>query len=298
MANAQVDYFSFASTIDLLKSNDIKGISIRDLEIIKENRVKLAKKLNISLAEIILKNNWYIYDGEYYYYKRLDSAFRIMNELIGVYLSKYMSVPTVEYTLALDFGKIVGLLSKNFRKLNKRYYLATCVNSKYLKKISNSLNEPKVDELRKSLDRLIMKDFYSCMTDRVRNTLVSMTRLKNVSLETSFDYEMSFIDERDSLYPRFEKDETHEFDRYFNPLFYNDDEDKSYGEINYDTLKGMMEYDEYLIYLFERIMDFDIAKAIKCIEEENGMVVADDLKNYYINFDKIRKDELSRNLRK
>lgn len=298
MANAQVDYFSFASTIDLLKSNDIKGISIRDLEIIKENRVKLAKKLNISLAEIILKNNWYIYDGEYYYYKRLDSAFRIMNELIGVYLSKYMSVPTVEYTLALDFGKIVGLLSKNFRKLNKRYYLATCVNSKYLKKISNSLNEPKVDELRKSLDRLIMKDFYSCMTDRVRNTLVSMTRLKNVSLETSFDYEMSFIDERDSLYPRFEKDETHEFDRYFNPLFYTDDEDKSYGEINYDTLKGMMEYDEYLIYLFERIMDFDIAKAIKCIEEENGMVVADDLKNYYINFDKIRKDELSRNLRK
>lgn len=298
MANAQVDYFSFASTIDLLKDNDIKGISIRDLEIIKENRVKLAKKLNISLAEIILKNNWYIYDGEYYYYKRLDSAFRIMNELIGVYLSKYMSVPTVEYTLALDFGKIVGLLSKNFRKLKKRYYLATCVNSKYLKKFSNSLNEPIVDELRKSLDRLIMKDFYSCMTDRVRNTLVSMTRLKNVSLETSFDYEMSFIDERDSLYPRFEKDETHEFDRYFNPLFYNDDEDKSYGEIDYDTLKGMMEYDEYLIYLFERIMDFDIAKAIKCIEEENGMVVAEDLKNYYINFDKIRKDELSRNLRK
>lgn len=298
MANAQVDYFSFASTIDLLKDNDIKGISIRDLEIIKENRVKLAKKLNISLAEIILKNNWYIYDGEYYYYKRLDSAFRIMNELIGVYLSKYMSVPTVEYTLALDFGKIVGLLSKNFRKLKKRYYLATCVNSKYLKKFSNSLNEPIVDELRKSLDRLIMKDFYSCMTDRVRNTLVSMTRLKNVSLETSFDYEMSFIDEIDSLYPRFEKNEAHEFDRYFNPLFYNDDEDKSYGEINYDTLKGMMEYDEYLIYLFERIMDFDIAKAIKCIEEENGMVVADDLKNYYINFDKIRKDELSRNLRK
>lgn len=298
MANAQVDYFSFASTIDLLKDNDIKGISIRDLEIIKENRVKLAKKLNISLAEIILKNNWYIYNEEYYYYKRLDSAFRIMNELIGVYLSKYMSVPTVEYTLALDFGKIVGLLSKNFRKIKKRYYLATCVNSKYLKKFSNSLNEPIVDELRKSLDRLIMKDFYSCMTDRVRNTLVSMTRLKNVSLETSFDYEMSFIDERDSLYPRFEKDETHEFDRYFNPLFYNDDEDKSYGEINYDTLKGMMEYDEYLIYLFERIMDFDITKAIKCIEEENGMVVADDLKNYYINFDKIRKDELSRNLRK
>lgn len=298
MANAQVDYFSFASTIDLLKDNDIKGISIRDLEIIKENRVKLAKKLNISLAEIILKNNWYIYNEEYYYYKRLDSAFRIMNELIGVYLSKYMSVPTVEYTLALDFGKIVGLLSKNFRKIKKRYYLATCVNSKYLKKFSNSLNEPIVDELRKSLDRLIMKDFYSCMTDRVRNTLVSMTRLKNVSLETSFDYEMSFIDERDSLYPRFEKDETHEFDRYFNPLFYNDDEDKSYGEINYDTLKGMMEYDEYLIYLFERIMDFDIAKAIKCIEEENGMVAAEDLKNYYINFDKIRKDELSRNLRK
>lgn len=298
MANAQVDYFSFASTIDLLKSNDIKGISIRDLEIIKENRVKIAKELNISLAEIILKNNWYIYDGEYYYYKRLDSAFRIMNELIGVYLSKYMGVSTIEYTLALDFGKIVGLLSKNFRKLKKRYYLATCVNSKYLKKFSKSLNEPIVDELRKSLDRLIMKDFYSCMTDRVRNTLVSMTRLKNVSLETSFDYEMSFIDERDSLYPRFEKDETHEFDRYFNPLFYTDDEDKSYGEINYDTLKGMMEYDEYLIYLFERIMDFDIVKAIKCIEEENGMVVAEDLKNYYINFDKIRKDELSRNLRK
>ncbi len=297
MANERVDYFSFASTIDLLKDNGIQGISIRDLEQIKTNRVKLDKKLNISLAEIILKNNWYIYNEEYYYYKRLDSAFRIMNELIGVYLSKYMMVPTVEYTLALDFGKIVGLLSKNFRKLKKRYYLATCVNYRYLKKFSDSLNEPVVDELRKSLDRLIMKDFYSCMTDRIRNTLVSMTRFKSVNLEPSFDYELSFVDEKDSIYPKMGKCERCEFDTYFNPLFYTDDEDKSYGEITYDTLKEMMVYDEYLVYLFERIMDFDIAKAIKCIEEENGIIVADDLKDYYIDFDKTRKSELSKNLR-
>lgn len=120
MTDFQVSHLFSASISEYLSGDSIKGISIRDLEKPHENLLALSKAINISLSDLILKNNWYVYNGEYYYFKKISIAMRVVNELLGEYLSKYMELPTVEYGLVLDFNKIVGLLSKNFRSRQKK----------------------------------------------------------------------------------------------------------------------------------------------------------------------------------
>lgn len=232
-----------------------------------------------------------MYNGEYYYFKKMSIAMRVVNELLGEYLSKYMELPTVEYELVLDFNKIVGLLSKNFRNRQKKYYASYEVKRRDLSLFSTAIESHKINELRKILDRLIMKDFYSCLTDRGNNTLISMNFLKKVSLEESFDYELSFVDERESTELNLGSEKP-KYDTYYNPLFVSKDPDSRYEGITYDTLREMLEYDEYLNEVFECIMDFDIKKALLDLEDAHNFKIADEMKEYYFDFDKLRKDEL------
>ena len=126
MESYQFNNFSTAGISEYLYGSYIKGINTRDLEATKENFMKLSKKLNIPFIDLLLKKNWYLYNGEYYYFKKMSIAMRILNELLGEYLSKYMNLPTVEYTLALDYDKVVGLLSKNFRR--RKTKRSICLN--------------------------------------------------------------------------------------------------------------------------------------------------------------------------
>lgn len=291
MTDFQVSHLFSASISEYLSGDSIKGISIRDLEKPHENLLALSKAINISLPDLILKNNWYVYNGEYYYFKKMSIAMRVVNELLGEYLSKYMELPTVEYELVLDFNKIVGLLSKNFRNRQKKYYASYEVKRRDLSLFSTAIESHKINELRKILDRLIMKDFYSCLTDRGNNTLISMNFLKKVSLEESFDYELSFVDERESTELNLGSEKP-KYDTYYNPLFVSKDPDSRYEGITYDTLREMLEYDEYLNEVFECIMDFDIKKALLDLEDAHNFKIADEMKEYYFDFDKLRKDEL------
>lgn len=282
--------------------DNAKGISIRDLTLPKENIIKLAKEINISIIEIILKNYWYIYDGEYYYLKKVYSAMRLVNELLGEYLSKYMGVPTIEYSLVLDLDKIVGLLSKNFREKGKKYVLANELPLKKLSIFKNTLEQKKIDDLRMLLDKILIKDFYSCLTDRNRNTLCLVPRLGSVSLAPSFDYEYSFINERDALNQMPNQEAKNEFDIYYSPIFVEKSDifcsSRDFYPITYDTIKGMMEYDEYLVSQFEKIMEFDILKALNEIQDTHGIKINQNLVDYYCNFDKTRKDQLENKIRK
>lgn len=291
MTDFQVSHLFSASISEYLSGDSIKGISIRDLEKPHENLLALSKAINISLPDLILKNNWYVYNGEYYYFKKMSIAMRVVNELLGEYLSKYMELPTVEYELVLDFNKIVGLLSKNFRNRQKKYYASYEVKRRDLSLFSTAIESHKITDLRKILDRLIMKDFYSCLADRGNNTLISMTFLKKISLEESFDYELSFVDERESTELNLGSEKP-KYDTYYNPLFVSKDPDSRYEEITYDILRGMLEYDEYLNEVFERIMVFDIKKALLDLEDAHNFKIADEMKEYYLDFDRLRKDEL------
>lgn len=287
----QISHFFDAGIGEYLSGDSIKGISIRDLENPKENLFALSKAINISLPDLILKNNWYMYNGDYYYFKKMSIGMRVVNELLGEYLSKYMELPTIEYELALDFNKIVGLLSKNFRSRQKKYYAAYEVKRRDLSLFSTAIESHKITDLRKTLDRLIMKDFYSCLADRGNNTLISMNFLKKISLEESFDYELSFVDERESAELNLNSEKP-KYDTYYNPLFVSKNPDSRYTEITYDTLRGMLEYDEYLNEVFERIMDFDIKRALLNLEDAHGFKIADEMKEYYFDFDRLRKNEL------
>ncbi len=298
MESYQFNNFSTAGISEYLYGSYIKGINTRDLEATKENFMKLSKKLNIPFIDLLLKKNWYLYNGEYYYFKKMSIAMRILNELLGEYLSKYMNLPTVEYILALDYDKVVGLLSKNFRRREKRYLKADEVNRKTLKPFSVALNKHEIDDFRKTLDRLIMKDFYSCLMDRGRNTLISVSKLKGVSLEESFDYELSFVDEREKLESNISLFSNAKYDTYYSPLFRSKKLNAFYEEITYDTLREMLEYDDYLNGVFEYIMNFNMKKALLDVEDAHNLKIDREMKDYYINFDRARKQELRSALNK
>lgn len=250
MTEAEINNIFFTRIMGYLRINNVNGISIRDLEKVKDNLSKL-KVLNISLNELVLKDNWYMYDGEYYYYKKLYSAMKVVNELLGEILSMYMCLPTIHYTLALDYDHIVGVLSKNFRVKGKKYISAIDVPTKRLSVFTESLESKRINELRRTLDRLLIRDFYASASDKLRNVLLSKSYFRGLNLEESFDYEFSFLDKR-----------------------------------------------EYLTLQFEKMMEFNIGKALKEIEETHGIIINDELKNYYKHYDSVRKQELRAALKK
>lgn len=291
MTSNQVNEVVFMSVNSYLSADNCKGISIRDLEEIKENMIKLSRNLNISVAELILKNNWFLYEGEYYYFKRLYTAMAIVNELIGEYLSIYMDIPTIHYEIALDYDKVVGVLSKNFRDKNKKYMLALEIQPKQLKVFRDALEKKKITDLRRQLDKMLVRDFYSCLSDRIRNTLVSKSLFGQINLEVDFDYELSFVDRRECIEFKNGFDEDHEFDTYYNPLFRSDNQDEFMG-ITYGLLKEMIKYDEFLASQFDHIMGFNIGKCLSDIEARYNIKIAEELKSYYSYFDDMRKKEL------
>lgn len=288
-----------ASSETFLTGDETKGISFRDLSPTSGNIEKLSKILNISEEELIIKNNWYFYEGEYYYYKKKLLAFRIMNELLGEYIAKYMSVPTIEYTLALDGSKIIGLLSKNFRVKGTKYLPAEKLTEKEKEFFRKVLKGNDINELRQLIDRIIVKDFYTCLTDRPGNVLVTKALFKRPGIAVSYDYELSFIDRKDALEPYNKSDKEEEFNTYLNPLFRSEPfSGINYIPIDYDYIKGMMEYDQYLIEQYEKMMGFDMGNALEEIQETKGLIIKDELIKFYKDYDALRKKELRDGIRK
>lgn len=297
MTNEELNIIIFTRIMNYISCNGTKGISIRDLEKANMSILKLSKTLNVPISELVLKDNWYIYNGEFYYYKKLYHAMRVINELLGEILSDYMGLPSVHYSLALDYNNIVGLLSKNFRIKGRKYAQASQIKPKYLQDFSEALESREITNLRKIIDKTLIRDFYSCLSDCLNNTLVSASLLKQYRLAESYDYEMSFIDSReDKEHILWGSDIEHEYDTYYNPLFIEGiiNGKKEYKKITYDTLKSMLEYDEFLRSQLEKIMDFNMSESLEAIENTHGILIDDELKNYYKRFDRTRKEELRR----
>ncbi len=114
--------------LSLLYRDNTRGIKCSSLESYKGTIYELSKILNVDVETLLYKNHWYLYQDEFYYLKKRACISYILNELLGEYISRYMSLPTVTYDLALDDDKIVGLLSKNFLRSDGNYKQASEIN--------------------------------------------------------------------------------------------------------------------------------------------------------------------------
>lgn len=254
--------------------SEITEISIWDFSDLKS-------EINIPSAELEKWYNWYLYKNAYYYLKKRDTISNILNELLGEYISRYMELPTISYDLVADKtnNKVVGLLSKNFRRKDKRYkpsYKLNIFDNIYFNGCLFSMISH--SKLHKTLCRLIVKDFYTCLKDRDINVICEK-KLFGLNLGVSYDYEISF-DKEDFDAP------------YYSPLFKNIFDYNYPIPITIDTICAMLEYNKYLGEQLDKMLEFDMVRALDNIRDAYKIFIPSEIEEYYLEFNKERKEHL------
>lgn len=168
---------------------------------------KLSRILKIDQGIINCWNNWVNIDGTWYYFKDFpcyyDPAQFFLNELIGEFLSDFLEISTIKYSIGCahleDGNKKYGLLSRSFREKGYRYVLPediffrNCINLNNLELIcSNCQRNTSYKTLVSQLLKMIAIDIYMNQTDRANNLLLKV-RHGRIELAPLFDYEESFV---------------------------------------------------------------------------------------------------------
>lgn len=272
--------------LSLLYREDTRGIPSSELERPGYSLDELAYILNIDRDILSRKDYWYKYKGELYYLKKRNIITYILNELLGEYMSRYMELPTIVYELALEDEKVVGLLSKNFRRCDKEYKMTYDLGTIDALRLNYALSIfSRNKELHEMLIRLIIKDYFVCMRDRNVNTLCEKSSF-HVSVAPLFDYEKSFS--RDYF-----------CDVYYNPLFTKNKRGMSTVQgIDMDILSMLMKYDKYFQDQFDKMMEFDMVRCLDNLRDYYKINIPEEVGSYYVEFNNNRKEELIESLKK
>lgn len=267
------------------------GIRLADLVNIEDSAANLSKAINIPISTLYDKPFWFTYNGQYYYYKEMSNAIRILNELLGQYFSEYMDLPSIQYELALGKNGIEGVLSKNFREPEKTYVEASSLPLYYYIYIDYLLHfiDGTNHELKKKLDALIVKDLFTCMIDRHANTLCTTDEGLDLAPQFDYEYSLSLTDLNGNMRTRI---------NYSNPLFikfpyYHG----SSRIIDPQYLKKMMRHDKQISLYCEKMADVDINAVLEKISAERKIVIPDKIVNHYETFYNDRKDSLMKILK-
>lgn len=272
--------------LSLLYRDETHGIDCSLLESPKEHLYILASILNIGVDDLDIKKNWYVYNHEYYYLKKRTTITCILNELLGEYISRYMELPTITYELALENQKIVGLLSKNFRRKDKKYIRACDLGFLDIFRLNYALSINSKDrELHETLIRIVVKDYFVCMRDRLINTLCEK-KFNHIGVAPSYDYELSF-------------DEAIFCDIYTNPLFQKYKKGSSIPRaIDLDIINSLMQNDDYFQEQFAKILEFDMVRCLDNLRDYYKINIPEEVAKYYVEFTNNRKEKLTKSLKK
>lgn len=257
--------------LDLLKTESSNIIDITHADF-KMATVELSKILNIDYDTLRRYPCWFIYNGEYYYLKQRDHILPIIREFLGVELSKYMNLPTIEYSLASVEDEIVGLISKNFRIQGIEY--KTAIDSSKFQRFKReiALKYPILfnDEYTGMLARYLIRNYFACQKDRYVNVEYYRVGIREY-LAPLFDYECSFEDI---------------ITEYDDKLFVSSFTD--------ETISCLIKKNKYMKEYFEYIMEFDFAGSLRNIENEQGILIPDEVCEEILEFGDKRKEELKK----
>ena len=259
------------NNLDLLKTDNSRIIDITHADF-KMATHELSEILNISYSTLRSYPCWFIYDDEYYYLKQRDRILPIVREFLGVELSKYMNLPTIEYNLASVEDEIVGLISKNFRVSGIKYINTFNSNKKESFIRETVLKHPYFfsEDYARMLARYVIRNYFSCQRDRRVN--VEYYKIGNREyLAPLFDYECSFED----IITEYD-------DKLFASTFTD------------DSISCLIKKNKYMKEYFEYIMEFDFAGSLRNIENEQGILIPDEVCEEILEFGDKRKDGLKK----
>lgn len=101
---------------DIEKYKCIRNIDLNDGNVL-DYIINLSKKINVDFGSLYMYPDWFLIDGNYYYFK----AKKFLNEIIMSEILNMFNLPHLDYELVKN-GDITGIISKSFRKMDKLYF--------------------------------------------------------------------------------------------------------------------------------------------------------------------------------
>lgn len=212
-----------------------------------------------------------------------------LNELIGETISKYFNLSTVHPQIAFLNGysdDSLGVLIKVFFQDNSTYFyidnfsdVSFCRNNldnlNYLRTYYNetldddiNLSADNNEELKKSLKRMIIRDYFANQQDRSIENFMFQENNGYVSLAPLYDHEFSFGD-----YPYGSS--------FFNLTLYD------------AKVRRIIKNDDYFKQLIAKGMAINISKFISQVEDEHHIILDSDEKERVTKTLKRQKKKIS-----
>lgn len=246
-----------------------KCVNVSDCLYLPPDR-ELSRYTKTPISILEKYDNWIYTSGDVYYYKMIDSLQKLFSELLGEAVSRYMSVPTISYKVALDEDRVTGLVSKSFKDENLDYFSVFELSRDELVELRRLLKSMKTSngKLKKEFANYLLSNFYMALLDRFANTLVCKNSEGAFNIAPVFDYESGFINTS--------------MDLYQDPLI----------TIRFDqeSISNLLKNNQYAKYAVEKLLSMNIDDLFSYIETNKGIVIPDIFKTYYETFDKERKD--------
>lgn len=230
-------------------------------------------------------NRWHKIDGKWYFYKSDGYDFHFVNELLGEVISEYFGLDTVHYQVAKRIvgGKEeYGLVSENFCSTDYLYtrtwdYNLESGNIHRLDELIEICKSPEEFKLLLSdMKKFVIRDFYTSQLDRSGNNFLfkeKKDKSEGKRLAPLYDYENSF----ESISPEI----------YSNQILRVNMKDTELPKF----FKKDPEYQENL----SRIRDANMDELMKIVEERHNILIPSDMKDYYRESDKEKKDIIRSN---
>ena len=181
-----------------------------------------------------------------------------------------MGIPTIHYALASNDNNIIGILSENFLDGTYTHQQGLFASRKILREMRKMLTDKNFEcdeSLRRKYTAMLIKHFYSSLTDRNANTYYGICNGKLVFTPT-FDYEASFINPFGET--------------YIDPLI-------NYS-FNPESSEFIKENNEYFEEYLEMIKNCDIINILSRVEENHGIRIPNDFVDHYVSFEKNKKE--------
>ena len=152
---------------------------------------------------------WIKYEDDIYYFKSIDSSRRLLNELIGEEVSKFLGLDTVHMEIARGFiiwngqkKEYIGVMSKvalkpdviyqsfaNLKNEIKEYFFTNPTLG-----ILNFLSDRYPHQpINSSFRKFLVRDFFTDETDRIDTELLIAKDKETVDLGFLCDYEQEFM---------------------------------------------------------------------------------------------------------
>ena len=278
------EYFTKDTPVETIKYNIIQKPSQYATRISQETGISKDTLLNFSDIR-----SWYNIKGYWYYFKaskdpsiKFLSELYFFNELLGVEISKYFGLDTVEYEIAkLYYPKgdyRLGLMSKNFYeqgctyKNPSEYSMFRNIDNLDILEILNKLcqQDVKYKQLLIDIKKLFISEYYTLQNDRHNMNLMFKETPVEVRLAPLYDYEMSFYDYDDS-----------DFFYYSSVVGYFNIKDEN-------TRKTFIN-DEDFQELLNKLIDLKFNDLIESIQCKYHMVFPRNFQEYYLNHDQTMK---------